>query len=96
MPNGLPIHQFMRTSLRRGALLALLVSAACARSQGPTVAPIPSTMLEPWTTQPGDQIKVNGALDYQEWEGKENKKGRKHEIAGFEYAMVRAGRNHSA
>ena len=49
----------MRTSLRRGALLALLVSAACARSQGPTVAPIPSTMLEPWTTQPGDQIKVN-------------------------------------
>jgi len=44
----------------------------------------------------GDQIKVNGALDYQEWEGKENKKGRKHEIAGFEYTMVRAGRNHSA
>ncbi len=49
----------MRTSFRRGALLALLVTAACARSQGPTVAPIPSSMLEPWTTQPGDQIKVN-------------------------------------
>jgi protein involved in polysaccharide export with SLBB domain len=48
----------MTTHLRRGALLALWLLAACARSQ-PSVAPLPAAMLQPWTTQPGDQIKVN-------------------------------------
>ena len=48
----------MTNHLRRGALLTLVLLGACGRSR-PTVSPIPATMLEPWTTQPGDQIKVN-------------------------------------
>jgi polysaccharide export outer membrane protein len=48
----------MTNHLRRGALLALVLLAACGRPR-PSVSPIPATMLEPWTTQPGDQIKVN-------------------------------------
>jgi protein involved in polysaccharide export with SLBB domain len=43
---------------RRGALVALVLLAACSRSR-PVVAPLPVAMLEPWTTQPGDQIKVS-------------------------------------
>lgn len=48
----------MTNHIRRGALLALVLLAACGRSR-PSVSPIPAAMLEPWTTQPGDQIKVN-------------------------------------
>ena len=48
----------MTMHLRRGALVALALLAACGRSK-PVVAPIPVAMLEPWTTQPGDQIKVS-------------------------------------
>lgn len=51
-PPSMTIH------LRHGALLALVLLAACGRSR-PSVSPIPATMLEPWTTQPGDQVKVN-------------------------------------
>ncbi len=48
----------MTTHFRRGALVALVLLAACSRSQ-PVVSPIPVSMMEPWTTQPGDQIKVS-------------------------------------
>lgn len=48
----------MSNHLRRAALVALVLLAACGRSR-PRVSPIPVTMLEPWTTQPGDQIKVS-------------------------------------
>ena len=48
----------MTTYLRRSAFVALLLLAACARSR-PVVSPLPVTMLEPWTTQPGDQVKVS-------------------------------------
>lgn len=48
----------MTMHFRRGALVALALLAACGRSR-PAVSPIPVSMMEPWTTQPGDQIKVN-------------------------------------
>ena len=48
----------MSNHLRRAALVALVLLAACGRSR-PRGSPIPVTMLEPWTTQPGDQIKVS-------------------------------------
>ena len=48
----------MTMYFRRGALVALVLLAACGRSR-PTVSPIPVALLEPWTTQPGDQIKVS-------------------------------------
>ena len=48
----------MSNHLRRAALVALVLLAACGRSR-PRVSPIPVSMLEPWTTQPGDQIKVS-------------------------------------
>jgi hypothetical protein len=50
---------YMTTYLRRGALLALVLLGACGRSRAPNVAPIPASMLAPWTTQPGDQIRVS-------------------------------------
>lgn len=49
----------MTTYLRRGALLALVLLGACGRSRAPSVAPIPAAMLAPWTTQPGDQVRVS-------------------------------------
>lgn len=48
----------MTMHFRRGALVALALLAACGRSR-PAVSPIPVSMMEPWTTQPGDQIKVS-------------------------------------
>ncbi len=46
--------------LRRGlSLIALLAVAACGRSAPVEIAPLPQEMLRPWTTQPGDQIRVN-------------------------------------
>lgn len=50
---------YMTTYLRRGAFLALVLLGACGRSRAPNVAPIPAAMLAPWTTQPGDQIRVS-------------------------------------
>lgn len=59
-PNPTPsmTMHFRRGALVALALVALALVAACGRSR-PAVAPIPVSMLEPWTTQPGDQIKVN-------------------------------------
>ncbi len=48
----------MTMHFRRGALVALALLTACGRSR-PAVSPIPVSMMEPWTTQPGDQIKVS-------------------------------------
>ena len=50
--------QDMSNHLRRFALIALTLLAACGRPR-PNVSAIPVTMMEPWTTQPGDQIKVS-------------------------------------
>lgn len=50
----------MTTFLRRGALAVLVaLAAACGRPKPPAIAPIPESMLRPWTTQPGDQIRVS-------------------------------------
>lgn len=49
---------FRRGALVALALVALALLAACGRSR-PAVSPIPVSMMEPWTTQPGDQIKVS-------------------------------------
>ena len=49
----------MSPILRRSTLLAgLLALGACRPSAPPVTAPLPSSMLEPWTAQPGDIVRV--------------------------------------
>lgn len=55
----------MRRPPRRGRrlaplALALLVSTAtaCRPSRPPTIAPLPAEMLQPWTAQPGDIVRI--------------------------------------
>jgi polysaccharide export outer membrane protein len=49
----------MRTlrAIRYSALLATLLVAAC-RTAPPATVPVPQSLMRPWTTQPGDQIRV--------------------------------------
>jgi len=42
---------------RRVFVLGLLLTA-CGPSRPPRIAPLPADVLEPWTTQPGDQIRI--------------------------------------
>lgn len=58
-PGGPNPIAYMTTYLRRGAFLALVLLGACGGSRSPKIAPIPVAMLAPWTTQPGDQIRVS-------------------------------------
>lgn len=58
-PRGPNPIAYMTTYLRRGAILTLVLLGACGGSRSPNVAPIPAAMLAPWTTQPGDQIRVS-------------------------------------
>ncbi len=58
-PGGLLPLSDMSTLLPRGLALALVVLAAGCGKPRPAVTPIPQSMLAPWTTQPGDQIRVN-------------------------------------
>lgn len=51
-----PGRRWSRTAL---ALVAVSALAACRPSRPPTVAPLPASMLQPWTTQPGDIVKIN-------------------------------------
>ena len=44
-------------SFLRPALLAVLFLAGC-RTAPPATVPVPQSLLRPWTTQPGDQIRV--------------------------------------
>lgn len=58
-PRGPHPITYITTYLRRGAFVALVLLGACGRSRSPNIAPIPVAMLAPWTTQPGDQIRVS-------------------------------------
>ena len=51
--------QFMNHSLRRVALLLVALAATACRASAPSApAPIPAQLLQPWTTQPGDIVRV--------------------------------------
>lgn len=50
----------MTSNMRRRTLLAVvLVLGACRSSAPPPVAPIPQSMIQPWTTQPGDIVRIS-------------------------------------
>ncbi len=49
----------MPPMLRRSALVASALLIACGPSRPRPIAPLPAAMLEPWTTQPGDQIRIS-------------------------------------
>jgi protein involved in polysaccharide export with SLBB domain len=58
-PNTIRTMRTMRTIVRRGALLiGVLALGACRPSGPPTTAPLPQSMLQPWTTQPGDIVRI--------------------------------------
>lgn len=55
----------MRRPPRRGRRLVplaltllVLAASACRPSRPPTVAPLPAAMLQPWTAQPGDIVRI--------------------------------------
>jgi protein involved in polysaccharide export with SLBB domain len=48
----------MTTNLRRGALLVCVIALGACRSNPPATAPLPQAMLQPWTTQPGDIVRI--------------------------------------
>jgi len=49
----------MNHSLRRVALLLVALAATACRASAPSApAPIPAQLLQPWTTQPGDIVRV--------------------------------------
>lgn len=49
----------MSHQIRRSAMLACALLIACGPNRPRTIAPLPQAMMEPWTTQPGDQIRIN-------------------------------------
>lgn len=49
----------MDPNVRRSALLAVVLAlGACRPSAPPSVSPLPQGMLQPWTTQPGDIVRI--------------------------------------
>ncbi len=59
MRSTVPLSKSMIPILRRAALLAAgLTMVACRSSAPPAARPLPAEMLEPWTTQPGDIVRV--------------------------------------
>jgi protein involved in polysaccharide export with SLBB domain len=49
----------MTPSLRCATLLVCVLALGACRSGGPPVtAPLPQAMLQPWTTQPGDIVRI--------------------------------------
>ena len=54
-----PVSPAMTTNVNRRVLSLCLLLTACGPARHREVAPLPSSVLEPWTTQPGDQIRIN-------------------------------------
>lgn len=49
----------MTSNVRRSALLAVVLAlGACRASARTPVAPLPQGMIQPWTTQPGDIVRI--------------------------------------
>jgi polysaccharide export outer membrane protein len=49
----------MSIPFRRSPLVLGLFLVACGPARPRTVAPLPASVLAPWTTQPGDQIRIS-------------------------------------
>lgn len=48
---AVPVRALVLSSL-------LILGAACGGSRPPRVGPLPASAIEPWTTQPGDMIRI--------------------------------------
>lgn len=56
--NTIPLRS-MTSNVRRSALLAVVLAlGACRPAAPPRVSPLPQGMLQPWTTQPGDIVRI--------------------------------------
>lgn len=58
-PHSLATKPMTQVPARLFALSLLLLLAACGAGRTLQVAPLPASALEPWTTQPGDMVRIS-------------------------------------